>query len=276
MAISFAEWTKQKKAEEEKRTKPAANSNSGAKTQSTSSSTAKSSGNRTQSSQNSKPTFAERTAQRNAVDVAARSKTYQKKYAGKNYEEISSLLKDMAYGEERTWLEDNKLEVAKTAPDYKSRATSGWNRYLADQEAKQAEQDDETFFEKLGRWLSAGTPDTTTPLATTNQVIKNYREDTSYLRPANNWTEEQKETYGYLYGIDKNAASKYERQTTDTNNKPANEAQVKAIEEWSTKTSEQVRLLLLLLLLQCLWVWLIFLTRHLSTTREASCPRRAR
>ena len=172
--------------------------------------------------------------------TAQRILGYQKKYDGKSYEEIIAALGTLKDGEEKAWLDSHKYDYVKNSTDYANTSASGWETYLSDDEKKKQEalygKEDEKWYEKIGRWLgSGGAVDTTLPLSGTTQVTHDLRNDTSYMKPANNWTDEQKAIYGYLYATDKGAASAYAQSTTEANNQAEKEQKLAAIEEWSTK-----------------------------------------
>lgn len=172
--------------------------------------------------------------------TAQRILGYQNKYDGKSYEEIVAALGKLNDGEEKEWLNSRKYDYIKNSPDYDNTSASGWETYLSDDEKDRQEalygKEDEKWYETLGRWLgSGGAVDTTLPLSGTTQVTHDLRNDTSYMEPANNWTDEQKDIYGYLYATDKGAASAYAQSTTEANNQAEKEQKIAAIEEWSTK-----------------------------------------
>ena len=170
--------------------------------------------------------------------TALRQYDYQKKYEGKTYAQIQDILGNMADGEEKSWLESNKYGMVKKASDYDDKSSSGWSKYLSDQEAeqqrKQQEKEDESFFEKLGRYLGTS-PDTSLPMGTSAQVSENLRNDNSYLEPRKDWSDDQKGIFGYLYDMDKDAAGQYARSTSEAMNQEENAKKIAAIEEWTTK-----------------------------------------
>ena len=94
--------------------------------------------------------------------------------------------------------------------------SQGWQKYLADQEASKqevvAEEEDEKWWEKIGRWFgSGGAVDTSLPMGTTSQVIHSVRDTglPDYTTPQDDWTDEQRNIYGYLYITKPDEASKY-------------------------------------------------------------------
>ena len=103
-------------------------------------------------------------------------------------------------------------------------ASSGWQKYLADTEAsKQAEKKvlkydlnedgKEAWWEKaLGRLGESGySADTTLPMANTTQAINDLRTTglPDYTTPEDDWNDEQRNIFGYLYSTNPDEASKY-------------------------------------------------------------------
>ena len=134
----------------------------------------------------------------------------------------------------------NINEAVKNNPDFESRGATGWEKYLADQEAQQQKQkearENESFFDKLGRWLGpAGPVDTSIPLGNAPEITHNLSKDTSYLKPNDNWSEDQKRVYGYLYDDKGTAAAQYAQLTNEGNNQTENAKKIAAIEEWATQ-----------------------------------------
>ena len=175
--------------------------------------------------------FESEDAYQNALRIAG----YQKKYDGKSYEEITSLIGELDDGEEKEWLNSNKYKYVKSSSDFDSVSSSGWKSYLADTEKASQPDPEEKWCEKIARYLGTS-PDTSLPMGTTAQVANDLRNDTSYLKPSSNWDDEQKGIYGYLYGTgEKSAAGEYARYINEANNKADNEEKIAAIEEWATK-----------------------------------------
>ena len=100
---------------------------------------------------------------------------------------------------------------------------AGWQKYLADQEAKlkgetekETEKEDKKWWEKLGDFLgeaygSGGVVDTSLPMGTTTQVIHSIRDTglPSHTTPEDDWNDEQRNIFGYLYSISPVLSSKY-------------------------------------------------------------------
>lgn len=120
-------------------------------------------------------------------------------------------------GQDITWqsLYDEKL--------HKEMATStkgkqGWEKYLADElkafQTSKEESEDKKWYEWLGETLG-GVSDTTLPGATMQQVVSDKREDTSYMKPTDDWTREEKNIFGAYYLSDPEKAYEY---ATNLNN----------------------------------------------------------
>ena len=112
----------------------------------------------------------------------------------------------------------------------------GWQKYLDDQSsAKQQEAEDESFWDKLGRWLGdTGPADTTLPLGSTPQLIHDVRNDTSYTKPSDNWSDEQRYEFGALYLESPEKAYAYAEKTNNANNKAKEEAEIKKVQDSAT------------------------------------------
>lgn len=172
--------------------------------------------------------------------ASLRQDGYKQKYSGMSLEEIQSALGKLEDGEEKAWLSTYQYELLPTATDFDSKSTAGWEKYLADQQAREQAQkearEDESFWDKLGRWLGpTGAVDTSIPLGNAPEITHNLSADTSYLKPGQNWTDEKKGVYGYLYDADKTAAGLYAKNTTERNNQAENAEKIAAIEAWATK-----------------------------------------
>ena len=120
-------------------------------------------------------------------------------------------------------------------------ATTGWEKYLADQDAEdkaeQEEKDNEKWYERIGRYLSnngTGVVDTTLPMSNTTQTISDLRADETYMMPKDDWTEEQKNIFGALYLSDPSEAYSYAAYTNKLNAKNAEADQIRQIQESAT------------------------------------------
>ena len=112
----------------------------------------------------------------------------------------------------------------------------GWEQYLADQSsAKQQETEEESFWDKLGRWLGpTGATDTTLPMGNTAQITHQIRNDTSYTKPSDDWSDEQRYEFGALYLESPEKAYAYAEKTNNANNKAKEEAEINKIQDSAT------------------------------------------
>lgn len=145
-------------------------------------------------------------------------------------------------GKEITWDSLYKSKYYKEftgKEDFADKSKSGYAAYEADIQAgierEEAAKKEEKWYEKIGRYLGDAGPDTTLPNAGFIQTTNDIRKDTSYMKPSNSWSQEQKDIYGYLYATDKGAAAEYAMYANEANNKASNEEKIAAIEKWSTK-----------------------------------------
>jgi hypothetical protein len=132
-------------------------------------------------------------------------------------------------------IEDSKKQAEWQEMANSEQGAIGWDKYLADeraiQEATEAERADESFWEKLGRWLGGGVVDTTLPNAGVTQAIQDLRNDESYKKPTDSWSKEEQNIFGYLYSSDPKEAFEYATIVNNNYNKEAEEAALKKIME---------------------------------------------
>jgi hypothetical protein len=117
--------------------------------------------------------------------------------------------------------------------------SKGWQKYLDDvDKAKlkaRQEEEDKTWWEKMLGYLAEGnTTDTTLPMATMNEAIEAMREDVSYARPQDDWTEEQQYAFGKLYMTDPEKAYQYAIETNNSNKALAEQEKIKEIKDSAT------------------------------------------
>jgi hypothetical protein len=123
-----------------------------------------------------------------------------------------------------------------------SEATFGWEKYLADLEAsKQAEnakKEDEKWYEAIGRYLygsgGSGTADSTLPTSNVSVAVGAIREDDSYKKPQDTWSEKQKQIFGALYMSNPDEAYQYAIYTNNLNDKAAEAEKIRKIQESAT------------------------------------------
>ena len=118
-------------------------------------------------------------------------------------------------------------------------ASKGWQKYLDDIEASKqaaiAKEEDKKWWEKMLGYLAEGnTTDTSLPLANTTQAINDLRKDVSYKRPKDDWSEEQRLLFGYLYTDSPSKAYEYAAHTNNENNKAKEEEKIKEIQNSAT------------------------------------------
>ena len=160
---------------------------------------------------------------------------WKRKYQGKSYQELKSILDGMDQdSEEYKWLNTHRHELYTGAGDFEEGAERGLSAYEAYKAAIAKEEEDKSWWQWLGETLGK-TTDTTLPGAQFTQAVEAYREDTSHLEPGENWTEDQKNTYWYLYNIDQKEAAEFAKNTNEYSNQQAQAEKRKAIEEWATK-----------------------------------------
>ena len=145
-----------------------------------------------------------------------------------------------------TSTEEETASTTESAWDkYKEFANSeegakGWEKYLADQEASrlaaEEEQNSKSWWEKLLEgYLDSQKYVSNDPLAgTMNAAIETYRNDVSYKRPKDDWSEEQKNIFGYLYSTNRGEAYQYAEATNNLNNKAKEDATIQKIQDSAT------------------------------------------
>ena len=154
--------------------------------------------------------------------------------------EAAEKLRNPNYSSNKTSFEISAefQEAAKNAALNPELGASGWQKYLDDlkksEEDKKKAYEEEKWWQKLGRYLGNATYDTNLPTALTNQVINDLRNDTSHARPSDDWDEEQKTVFGYLYSTNPSKAYAY----ADTINKQmktaAEEEAIRRVQESAT------------------------------------------
>ena len=125
-------------------------------------------------------------------------------------------------------------------------AATGWEKYLADEETKKnAPKYDinndgkDAWWEKAIGYLSnngTGVTDTNIPMATITQTISDLRADTSYYKPKNDWTADQKNAFGALYSSNPSKAYIFATYTNNLNAKNAEADKIKKIQESATSS----------------------------------------
>ena len=163
------------------------------------------------------------------------------------YDEINSFYSqfasDKVYNDWHTTLKADEEYNANFSNIDSSKASQGWEKYLADIEAeKNAPKYDlnkdgkDSWWEKLIGYLGSGggVVDTSLPTAGVTQTINDLRADQSHLRPNDDWTEEQKNAFGQLYESSKYLAYEFAAETNKRNAKKKEEDAVKKIQDSAT------------------------------------------
>ena len=78
--------------------------------------------------------------------------------------------------------------------------------------------------------------DTTLPMGQMSTTIEALREDVSYARPQDDWTEEQKNVFGALYSQNPTEAYQYAAYANSLNAKTAEAEKIKKIQESATSS----------------------------------------
>jgi hypothetical protein len=133
------------------------------------------------------------------------------------------------------WYEDYKAKQEMAASE---EGALGWQKWLDDEkrraEAEASAKEDMPWWEKALGYYSNGVTDTTLPTATLIDAQNAIRNDTSYMKPRDDWSEEQKRIYGYLYTTSPGEAQRYAISTNNMNAKVAEEEMLKKISESAT------------------------------------------
>lgn len=167
----------------------------------------------------------------------------------KGYDEISGFYdqfeSDKVYGDWLKQSQDDESYNTYFSNIDGGKASQGWQKYLSDgEETKNAPKHDlngdgeEKWWEKLLGYLGdgGGVVDTTMPTAGVTQTVNALREDESYRRPNDSWTEEQKNAFGQLYLESPELAYIFAEKTNKRNSKAKEEEAVKRIQEAATSS----------------------------------------
>ena len=127
--------------------------------------------------------------------------------------------------------EKARYESYRGEPDFMQRAQSGLKAF---EDGKLKDREEESWFEAIGRYLGK-TSDTTMALGDTGRMAQEYRKDTNYKEPADNWTQDEQNMFGYLYSIDPEAAADYAVKTSEDRRRAENQQKIGAVQEWATK-----------------------------------------
>ena len=168
---------------------------------------------------------------REIQDAIKQQTGWHEKYNGNGHEDIDQILSGMDASDERDWLEASRYDIYKSLADYQQRAQSGLEAF---ESSKPKSAEEESWFDAVARYLGK-VSDTTMSLGDTGRMSAEYRKDTKYKEPADNWTEDQRNTYGYLYSINPKAASDFAVKTSENYRRAENQQKLGAVQEWATK-----------------------------------------
>lgn len=137
---------------------------------------------------------------------------------------------------------NNQEESVTKAVDIEA-GKAGYQKYLADLEAagakKQKSQENETFLQKIGRYLgSRGAVDTSLSLEQgMNQAIEAYKNDTTHRHPSNDWTDEEKWAFGEKYAANADEAYAFAEKLNTTKAQEKKQKQQEALAKWTNRNA---------------------------------------
>jgi hypothetical protein len=118
---------------------------------------------------------------------------------------------------------------------------AGYNQYLADVEAattaKQEAKDNESFLEKIGRYLgNGGAQDTSLGLNQGfNQAVEAYKNMPADNKPKDDWTDEERWAFGEKYATNTEDAYAFAKELNSRKAKEQKQKQEEALAKWSGK-----------------------------------------
>ena len=153
----------------------------------------------------------------------------------KGYDDISSFYgqfaSDKVYSDWLAQTESDEAYKANFSNIDVGKASQGWSAYLADEEKSKANAPS-AWEETIIRGFSTSSDN---PFNLTfNNVVYDYRNDTSYARPNENWTEEQKNAFGQLYLESPEKAFAFAEEVNNRANKEEEEARTEKIQKLAT------------------------------------------
>ena len=145
-----------------------------------------------------------------------------------------------AKDDEKRW---NELSGGYDPTKNQAEGKAGWEDYVATQErhTQQAEkakkeEEEKPWYEKLLGYLGDVGPDTSLPVnIDVNEMAQGYQEQSLKMRhPDDRWTDEQRETFGYLWNTERQKAYDYAFAVNNMLNVQAETAKVDEIKAMST------------------------------------------
>lgn len=127
-------------------------------------------------------------------------------------------------------------DVYKNDVDNLTKGAAGYKLYEDSiKKAVQAEEE-KPWYIKVADVLAAGnTTDTSLPTAMMNQAITATRADESYRSPSQEWTDEERNAFGYLYAIDPKQAHDYAEETNNARNEHKKQLELDKAKREATK-----------------------------------------
>ena len=128
---------------------------------------------------------------------------------------------------EREKQRNAEMEALKKSVGYDDKiAQSGMQKYLLDKETLQTKAAGKTIWQQLlENNAKAYTAATDSVFGTTmNQVVQQYRDDTSYKEPSDKWSTDQKNVFSFLYARSPAEASAYAISVNNAINKAETDA----------------------------------------------------
>ncbi|MBQ3503779.1 MAG: hypothetical protein IJA75_03640 [Oscillospiraceae bacterium] len=89
----------------------------------------------------------------------------------------------------------------------------GWEAYLAEKSREQERE--KPWGEKLLGYLGTGSPDASWTAEVFTKVVEEYRRDLSFQEPSEEWSDGERDIFGYLWGKDRSSAQKYAAAVND-------------------------------------------------------------
>lgn len=115
--------------------------------------------------------------------------------------------------------------------DFKAKSAEGLSAYERDSISSKAG----TVQKVTNPGMTYLSYDTTSPSGQIAMAIDLLREDTTYKEPTDQWTEEQKAIYGYLYATDREEADLYGTQLNNYYNAEGKKEEIQGVKNWATK-----------------------------------------
>lgn len=161
-----------------------------------------------------------------------REDDWYQKYRGSGVEDVASSIANLGEGDERDWLTANRYEIYKSNPDFANVSMSGLKSYESEKIGQSGNQGGKKSFGDIFiKSLSgAGNPGSNSMTEASFQLAS----DKGYQQPREDWTDEQRSMYGYLYAQNKEKAAAYAQEVNDAYNAKAKEAEARKAADFAT------------------------------------------